>query len=669
MKPPLSYVPALPAATGMMAGIVLYAGGVEWPWGALLAAAAATAIVMRFHLVGFTGLFAVLGWLFSLAATPLPVPETAMNRPIALVGEICDVSRSQGAVRLTVDTRADGNPIRCSLLIPGAGSRFECGDSISFTARLRQPGSEADLPDENSFNPTVYVDGITAEAYVSPDDVTVTGHRDTLRRVAERWRDRLRDLIYMSPVNSSSAWFLSATLLGDDSMLDPSMRESFRATGTAHYLALSGFHVGIVAMLAGLILFPFRTWSRAGRYRHPVVILLIWGYVVVCGMSASLVRAAVLITIFLLAKVLGRPSSPYNSLCIAAIIILSYAPRQLFAPGFQLSFAAVLAILLIAPRINPFSRRRNTAYRIAELFTVPVAAMTGTCLITMVHFHRLPLLFLLPNLLLGILMPVLLTSGIILMAATACGLNLRLIGNIVDFFCGLTDGICMRLSGYAHAEISGIFLSAPTIVAGALTLALLIVALRRKRPVAFMIAAACGAVTAAAAAFTPSLPESELIVTRRPLRTDIVVRHRDQCMLVSTADSADIADVLPDLSRRYRDYLSRRGCSDTILGAPDHFDLGPVRRRGSWLVFGDKLMYVSSSPAPPAEQDIHIDYLLITRSTGPHPEDIIGSITSDTVLIAADLPPRRRERLRAYCHRTGRSCLDLRSAPFRLTSK
>lgn len=589
-----------------------------------------------------------------------------MNRRITLSGEICEVSRSQGAVRLTVDTRADGRRLRCSLLMPGAGGHFECGDSVSFTARLRQPGSEADLPDENSFNPSVYVDGITAEAYVSPDDVTVTGHRNTLRRSAERWRNSLQDLIYLSPVNSSSAWFLSATLLGDDSMLDPWMREDFRATGTAHYLALSGFHVGIVAMFAGLMLFPFKTWSRAGRYRNLAVVLLIWSYVVMCGMSASLIRAAVLISIFLLAKVLGRQSSPFNSLCIAALIILSYAPRQLFAPGFQLSFVAVLAILLIAPLINPFSRRHHTAYRIAELFTVPVAAMAGTCLITMVHFHRLPILFLLPNLLLGILMPLLLTLGIILMAATACGISLKPLGCIVDFCCGLTDDICSKLSGFPHAEISGIFLTAPTIAAGALTLVLLILALHRRRPVTFLTALACGAVTAAAAAFSTPLPDSELIVTRRPLRTDIVVRHRDRCMLVTTGDSTKVADLLPELSRRYRDYLSRRSCHDTIALAPGHLDLGPIKRRGHWLVFNDKVMLISPDAATQTVPGVHIDYLLITRLCGPRPENIVSSIASDTVLIAADMPPRRRERLHAYCEQSAQPYLDLRTSPLRL---
>lgn len=650
----------------MTAGIVLYACGASWIICSALAVSAAAAMILRRYMAGFALLFTVLGWLFSLADTPASPPESLFEKRLTLSGEVSAVSRSQGAVRLTADCRADGSNFRCSLLMPGAGGHFECGDSVLFTARLRQPGADADLPDENSFNPTAYVDGITAEAYISPDDITVTGHRDTLRRFAGHCRSRLLDLIYLSPVSSSSAWFLSATLLGDDSMLDPAVREDFRATGTAHYLALSGFHVGIVAMLAGFLFFPFRTWSRAGRYRHLAVILLIWLYVVTCGMSASLVRAAVLITIFLLAKVLGRQSSPYNSLCIAALAILSFSPRQLFAPGFQLSFAAVLSILLIAPLINPFPRRHHTIHAVAALFTVPVAAMFGTCLITMVHFHRVPVLFLLPNLMLGVLMPLILTLGIILMAATACGISLRPAGSIVDFCCRMTDDICSALSDLPHAEITGIFLPPAAIAAGALTLVLLIVALHYRRPVTFVAAIVCGAVAATAAALTPPLPASELTVTRRPLRTDIVVRHGDKCMLISTADSAATAGVLPDLSHRYRDYLSHRGCPDTIAQAPPSFDLGPIHRRNRYLIFGNKTMLVSPTTSTPLTPGLHIDYLLLTRLSGARPFELVCAVAADTVLIAADMPQRRAARLADSCRCHAIPFIDLRTRPLTL---
>ncbi len=652
----------------MMAGIVLYSTGVQIPWLIPIIAIAIAAIVLKQYLPGYICLFAVLGWLFSLANRPGDCPEDIIGPRVTLDGEVVAVRYSSGAVRLTVDSHREGQPFRCSLLMPGAGREFQCGDSLRFTTRLRQTGSDIDLPDEISFNPTAYVDGISAEAYISPDDITITGYRNSPRRRAEQWHDRLLDLIYRSPVNSNSAWFLSATLLGDDSMLDPELREEFRATGVAHYLALSGFHVGIIAMLAGMLLFPLKTWSRAGRYRHLVVITLIWAYVIVCGMSASLVRAAVLITIFLLAKLIGRQSTPYNSLCVAAVAILAFSPRQLFSPGFQLSFAAVLSILILSPLLNPFSRKRHTAYVIASCFTVPVAAMAGTCLITMIHFHRLPLLFLVPNLLLGLLMPLLLSLGVMLMISTACGISFTIAGKIVDIIYSSVEYICSQLAHLPHAEITGIFLNTPAIIAGVITLILLTVALHYRRLVTLIAAIVAGLICVASSSLSDPLPDSELIVTRRPLRTDIVLRQDNRCMLVSTGDSCQIADALPDLSRRYSNYLSRRRCEPMLWFAPDSFNLGCIARRGHYLIFNDKTLLFSPELNTPIVKDVHIDYLLLTRRSGAQPERLIQSFKPDTILIAADMPSKRALRLSHYCDTTGIPYLNLKNAPFYLSA-
>lgn len=667
MKAPLSYVPALPAAIGMMAGIVVFYLSGSCLWFAFAAICGVAAMVVRRYMAAFIFLFAVMGWLFALADKPADAPKAIIDTTAVYTGEITSVRQTSSAVRLTVDTQYGQLHFLCSLLSPDAGHEYRIGDSLSFKAKLHPVDFQQDLPDENSFNPTAFVDGVTAEAYVSPDDLTVTGSRGNLRRTAANWREQLRDLIYLSPVSSNAAWFLSATLLGDDSMLDPDLRENFRATGVAHYLALSGFHVGIIAMLAGLLLFPLKTWSSARRYRHLAVIALIWIYVVVCGMSASLVRAAVLISIFLLAKVLGRQSTPYNSLCIAAIVILAFAPRQLFAPGFQLSFAAVLSILLISPLLNPFSRKRHKAYTVASFFTVPVAAMTGTCLITMVHFHRLPLLFLLPNLLLGLLMPVVLTLGIVMMAATACGIRLSILGWIVNVICDSIERLCDSLASLPYAEITGIFPSGAVIVMGVITLSLLILGLYRRRPATLIAALIAGIITVASTAFAPALPDSELIITRRPLRTDIIVRHRDRCLLITSADSSHRDDIIREMSLRYRNYLSRRNCAAVPEIAPDTFDIGPISRRGDYLIFADKVMLMSPHATTPVAHDIHVDYLLITRQSGPRALEIIESIQADTILLAADLPRQRTDKLINHCNSNRLTYKLLTQSPFTLS--
>lgn len=676
MKAPLSYVPALPAAIGMTAGIVIYYAGGSWIW-CLLPVIVALAIArLRLQWGVFVCIFVSLGWLLSEIGSPAQASDGLLNKKAWWSGEVEAIRTSPGSTRLRIkvdkvslDKKAihDAGDFSCSILLPSSDRKYQCGDIVAFEAKMQRPDMRTDLPDENSYNPTYFIDGVTAEAFVSPDDIETIGESNSLRRIAGQWHEELKSLIYLSPVNDRTAWFLSATLLGDDSMLDPGVKQEFRATGVAHYLALSGFHVGIIAMLAGLLLFPLKTWSRAGRYRHLIVIALIWLYAFVCGMSASLVRAATLITIFLCAKIVGRQSSPYNSLAVAAIAILAFSPRQLFAPGFQMSFAAVASILIFAPKINPFRRRDNIRYRAAEFIAVPVAAMLGTCLVTMVHFHRFPLLFLLPNLLLGVLMPLMLGAGLLMMFFTAFGLRLTLLGSAVNFCYDTVEKFCDSLARLPYSEISGIFLPPTAIFSGISALLLLAMALKfRKRYMAFLFIAA-SMIAIGSTALEASPAETELFVTRQPLRTDVIVRNGQNCRLLTSAHEKDHNAIARQLSRRYNHYLKRRKCGDSIVVANTNFDLNAIKRVDDYIIIGRHILMTAFSPSLMVADGLKVNYLLISRSAGTNPEKIIEAVRPDTVLIAADMPPKRATALKAWCHSNDIPTTDLRNAPFHLS--
>ncbi len=137
--------------------------------------------------------------------------------------------------------------------------------------------------------------------------------------------------------------FLRALLVGDRMQLDVNIRRSFQLTGMMHVLAISGLHVGLIgAFLFGvlkLLRVPIR-W----RYSGLVGILLV--YTLLTGAQPPVVRATLMISLWALARLISRPSSALNLLFAAALILLLIQPYQLFWVGFQLSFAAVLFILV-----------------------------------------------------------------------------------------------------------------------------------------------------------------------------------------------------------------------------------------------------------------------------------------------------------------------------------
>lgn len=661
----------MPAALGMMAGIVLFYASASWiiPTSALLIGIATFAF--KRHWFTFCALFVALGWLLTLIARP-PLPSHEVwNVRTTWIGEITDIHTTSSATRLTVKLDSCEHnkitPFKCAVLLPNPTDRFIPGDIVAFQARLYDPDMAADLPDENRFNPTFFVDGITAQANVSPDDITIISVNHNFRRTAYEWQTDVRDLIYRSPVSSPTAWFLSATLIGDDTFLDTSLRQQFRATGAAHYLALSGFHIGIIALIASTILFPFKIWSHFGRLRHLLVITIVWLYAFTCGMAPSLVRAAVLITIFLLAKVLQRQSSPYNSLCVAAIVILAFSPRQLFAPGFQLSFCAVLSILTFSRAFNPIKDQRSRLYRLASFVTVPVAAMLGTCLISMLHFHRFPLLFLLPNLLLAVLLPLLLALGVVLVASTAFGVKLTFIGAFADFIYKSISKLCETLSALPNAEITGIFLSPITIIAAALAIIILAVACHTKRRLMFIISAAAMMCDILFQTIQPALPHAELYITRQPQRTDIIVRDCDSTIIYTTAKQKDHHAIAARLSARYANFLSRRNCHPQLTATDSDFTFRSIRLRNNYIIFNDKTLLIPNASLKSVNPTISVNYLVISRAVGNRPFEIVKTIVPDTVIIARDMPSIRALRLIDSCRAYSIPYIHLINQPFSLT--
>lgn len=659
----------------MMAGIVIFYRLSDSIFvAAVLSVLALTAFILRYYWGGVALFFTLAGFTLSMYDRPQSPPADYNGDKAFWLGEIYDVQSTPAATRLYVKVDASTAvktfaPFNCALLAPNLPDKYLPGDRIVFKASISSTAAlSADLPDEISYSPTFFVDGITASAYVSPDDITVLSSTPSLGRTALSLRSDVVDCIYRSPVESPTAWFLAATLVGDDSMLDRSTVESFRAIGIAHYLALSGFHVGIIAAIASLLFFPLRAFSRAGRLRHIGVIILIWLYTFVCGLSPSLVRASVLITLFLFAKILQRPSSPYNSLCVAAIAILLFSPRQLFAPGFQLSFAAVLSILVFARRINPFPASKRKAHALAEIITVPVSAMAGTSLISIVYFHRFPLLFLIPNVFMGILLPLLLGGGVVLIMATAAGLHFTLLGNLLDFIYSSVDNLCSFLSRFPGCEITGIFLSPPVVAAAMACLILIAVALWRRKAVYAVFAAGVACIAIFVQLTQPSLPQSEIFITRTPLHTDIIARDGSTAVLVSSAPHSEVAYIEKRLRKKYSDYLARRSCADSLIIAPADFSLTDIARRGPYLLYKDRTIYLAFSPDLSEAKNVHIDYLLITRSAGTRPFELVKGLRPDSVIISRDMPSLRASRLIDSCQAASIPVRHLTDKAFSLNS-
>lgn len=292
-------------------------------------------------------------------------------------GIVQNVRTGERSQRCYLDVGGD-TAFRIAVFIADVVPTITPGDIMSVTGVLEVADKYADVPTLDFGRD--YSGRTSARMAVNADDCRVTGHDTSLMTRLQDFRGTIADAIYASTLAPATSRLLVSATLGNENP-GPAVRERFRATGLSHLLCVSGFHTALLAAVAALLLFPLRLWSRAGRYRHLIVIAIMWLYALLTGFMPSVVRAAVMISIYLGAKISERDAYPLNSLCIAVFIILAINPYWLFSIGFQLSVAAVLGLIAFANKLNPVPRRLGLAHKAASLVAVPLAALAGLSLI------------------------------------------------------------------------------------------------------------------------------------------------------------------------------------------------------------------------------------------------------------------------------------------------
>jgi len=184
------------------------------------------------------------------------------------------------------------------------------------------------------------------------DEILVTGKKyaNPIKALAYKAKEAMREKIdyYVSGLEAN---ILKAIILGERQDIPRDLKNIFIQTGTAHILAISGLHIGIITFILLVFLKVFRI-PKKPRYIFTILILVI--YTFITGARASVIRSALMITVILVGILFEREIDIYNSLSFAAIAILAYNPNQLFDIGFQLSFISVISIFYFGYRIQQY---------------------------------------------------------------------------------------------------------------------------------------------------------------------------------------------------------------------------------------------------------------------------------------------------------------------------
>ena len=227
--------------------------------------------------------------------------------------------------------------------------------------------------------------GLLLLTEVRPDEVTGARFLGARARLRGRIESRMQDLL---PVTWPLA---SALILARKEALDPVVREAFVVAGIAHLLAISGFHVGVVALLVGVVI----RGVGAGPRRAPAYAAAVtWLYVGLIGFPDAATRAALILTFVAAARLRARPAGALGAIASAGITLFLLDPSALGRPGFQLSFAGALGLVILRPSVREYLNAASLRF-IPAVLKDAAAAAVGATMATMpfvaLHFGRISL--------------------------------------------------------------------------------------------------------------------------------------------------------------------------------------------------------------------------------------------------------------------------------------
>lgn len=423
--------PAIPVALALMAGIVLGDRLPGWPLAAL-----ACCIICTLHLL-LCLRRCQSAWLSPLAAllaagylamtpwrSPLYGPDHITRhmdgeywRISATVAEPSRIhlGRTRTVVALKTLFRDERTlPVagRIRLTIMGETDLVP-GDRLGFASRLK-PLRNFKNPGSYDFVGDMTARGIHGSAWVRSENLRREGvdagyafgrRLHGLRAYLDALIDRSGD-----SATPAARAVLKALVFGDRSGIDRDLRERFNRAGVGHLLAISGLHVGIVATVAFAVfrwclsLIPAMLWRGWGRvWAAGATLMPVTAYAVLAGLSPSTQRAAIMVGVFLLAIIAGRSRETVNTVAVAALVILALFPPSLFTVAFQLSFAAVLAIVYgiektVSPAKDARPWPRRLAGRLVVFGWVSLLAIAGTVPVVLYHFNQTSVVGLAANL-------------------------------------------------------------------------------------------------------------------------------------------------------------------------------------------------------------------------------------------------------------------------------
>jgi competence protein ComEC len=335
-------------------------------------------------------------------------------------------------------------------------------------ARIK-PQKIATFPGNNGFDYAKYMfkQGIIYSAYSSGNNwiKADSGKITFIEKVGFTCKTSLLNLLKKAGLKGNDFAVASALTIGYRADLDKEIRQAYSTTGTTHILAVSGMHVGLLYFVLGFFL-GFLDKFKPGKIMKPVLLIgIVWFYAFLSGLCPSILRSALMITFIGFGQTLGRQSFIFNSIAGSAFLLLLFDPLQVADVGFQLSYSAVIGIVIFYPYIYKWFQFKNVFLdQVWQLTSVSIAAQLLTFPLTVYYFKQFPILFILSNILAIPISTIAMYAALLLVCVSFIPFTIQIIGFVLKVMVNLLNLTVLWIEHIPYSYVSGLSFSATEVV-------------------------------------------------------------------------------------------------------------------------------------------------------------------------------------------------------------
>ncbi|HPP36332.1 MAG TPA: DNA internalization-related competence protein ComEC/Rec2 [Clostridiales bacterium] len=362
--------------------------------------------------------------------TDVVIRGVVISEPEIKGRKVSCIVRANGVKKSGENGFADTDgAVMLSTLFDSNGLLFDYGSSITFEGRLTVPGGARN---PGGFDHDLYLaqKGAGASVFAYPYAISA-GERtggNFFVRLGLLIRKRIVDVIEKS-LPRQQAGLMNGMLIGYRGGLTDEVKEAFSDAGLLHVMAVSGANVAFLAAPLSFLLKMLRIRKRAANL---VIIAFLNLFACVAGFEPSVLRAVLMACVLLLAAVIYREPDIYTSIAVSCIIMLVLSPYMLFNIGFQLSYAATLSIVMLYGNISRAIRCRFIPKKTADVIAATLAAQIGVLPLTIMHFNKVSVISLIPNILAAPMLGVITVLGALMAVLGQFSLTLSVLIGYVN---------------------------------------------------------------------------------------------------------------------------------------------------------------------------------------------------------------------------------------------